>query len=157
MRIALLAAITGLVLAAVAAPAHADASVERRLEERGLTFEKDEDGDYRVVYEYEKERRSQLVIVRGTTESIRGFVIREVYSAAGRVGEDPIDGARALKLLAESNENKLGSWEIAGKTLMYVIKLPDDASAAQLEAAIDIVATVADDMEIELSGKKDAF
>ena len=154
MRVALLATLALLVLAG---PAHADPSVERRLTERGLKFEKDEDGDYRVVYDYEKEGRTQLVIIGGSTESVRGFAIREVYAPAGRVGEDPIDGARALKLLADSHENKLGSWELSGKTLVYMIKLPDDASAAQLEAAIDIAATVADDMEIELSGKKDAY
>lgn len=156
MRIAA-SIIAGFVLLALATPVRADSSVERRLAERGLKFEKDDDGDYRVVYDYAKEGRSQLVIITGETQAIRGFDVREVYAPAGRIGDDPIDGAKALELLADSRGNKLGSWELDGKTLVYVIKLQDDASAAQLEAAIDIVATIADDMEITLSGKKDRY
>lgn len=39
--------------------------------------------------------------------------------------------------------------------LYFVIKLPDEISAAELESAMDIAAEMADDMEIELSGDRD--
>ena len=39
--------------------------------------------------------------------------------------------------------------------LYFVIKLNDSADGAQLEAALDIVAEVADNKEIELSGERD--
>lgn len=131
-----------------------DASVEARLDARGVKYQIDDDGDYKVVVSYEKEQRTQLVFVSGTTESIKGLTVREVFSPAGKVGADGIAG-KALALLTESRSKKIGAWEIAGDILYYVIKLPDSADATQLDAAIDIVAEIADDKEIELSGDKD--
>ncbi len=137
------------------APAVSDASVKSRLEARGVKYETDEDGDFKVTYSYSKENRSQLVFVSGTAESVGGFQVREIFSPAGRVGKDNIDGKRALELLAESRKNKLGSWEIGGDVLYFVIKLPDNADAAALESAMDITSETADNMEIKLSGNKD--
>lgn len=144
-------------LLAVAPLAHADASIERRLTERGVHFQKDDDGDYRVVYNYSKEGRTQLVFVSGSTETTDAFTVREVFAPAANVDDDHIDGAAALKLMTDSRHSKLGSWELNGRTLVYVIKLPDSVSAAELEDAMDMAATKADDMEIELSGGKDAY
>lgn len=62
---------------------------------------------------------------------------------------------KALELLTASSMNKLGSWEVRGDVLYFVIKLPDDVDAAALEQAMDIAAETADDMEIELSGDLD--
>ena len=132
-----------------------DASVKSRLDARGMKYEIDGDGDYKVTYNYAKEGRTQLVFVSGGTEEVGGFRIREVFSPAGRVEKDDIDGAKALELLAESRKNKLGSWEIAGDVLYFVVKLPDSLTAEQLEAAMDIAAETADDMELEISGDRD--
>lgn len=138
-------------------PAHAgDASVESRLDARGIKYEVDGDGDYKVVVSYKAEDRTQLVFVSGATESIQGLLVREVFSPAGKVGADAIAG-KALALLNESRTLKIGAWEIAGDVLYYVIKLPDNVDATQLEAAIDIAAETADNKEIELSGDKDAL
>ena len=60
-----------------------------------------------------------------------------------------------MALLEDSRTNKLGAWEVAGDVLYYVIKLPDSVDATQLEGAIEIAAEIADNKEIELSGKKD--
>ena len=78
-----------------------------------------------------------------------------MFAPAARVGEDGINGARALALLEDSRTQKLGAWEIVGDALYFVIKLPDSVDAAALEAAMDIVAQVADDKEIEFSGDRD--
>ncbi|GAA4798177.1 hypothetical protein [Lysobacter hankyongensis] len=147
-----------LLVAAVAfAPAAQaeDASVKSRLDSQGIKYEVDQDGDYKVTYNYSKEGRTQLVFVSGKTESVAGFTIREVFSPAARVEKDGINGAKALEMLAESRKNKFGSWEIGGDVLYFVIKLPDNVSAKQLEAAMDIAAETADDMEIEFSGDRD--
>lgn len=132
-----------------------DAAVKTRLESRGVKYEVDGDGDFKVTYNYSKEKRSQLVFVSGSTESVGGFKIREIFSPAGRVAKDGINGAKALELMAESRKNKLGGWELGGDVLYFVIKLPDSIDAAQLESAMDIAAETADDMEIELSGDRD--
>ena len=138
-----------------ALPALADSSVASRLDARGMRYEIDGDGDYKVVYNYAEEGRTQLAFVSGRTEDIAGFRIREVCAPAARLDQDGIDGARALALLQDSREQKLGAWEVAGDVLYFVIKLPDSVDAAALEAAIDIVAQVADDKEIEFSGDRD--
>ena len=78
-----------------------------------------------------------------------------VLSPAARVEKDGIKGAKALELLTESRKNKVGSWEVGGDVLYFVIKLPDSLDAAQLESAMDIAAETADDMEIEFSGDRD--
>ena len=147
-----------LLIAAVAFASAAqaeDASVKSRLDSQGIKYEVDQDGDFKVTYNYSKEGRTQLVFVGGKTESVAGFTIREVFSPAARVEKDGINGAKALELLAESRKNKFGSWEIGGDVLYFVIKLPDNVGAKQLEAAMDIAAETADDMEIEFSGDRD--
>jgi hypothetical protein len=132
-----------------------DASVKSRLDAQGIKYAVDDDGDFRVTYNYSKEGRTQLVFVGGTTETIAGFTIREVFAPAARVDKDGVNGAKALELLEQSRRSKFGSWEIGGGILYFVIKLPDSVNGKQLEAAMDIVAEVADDMEIELSGDRD--
>lgn len=132
-----------------------DASVKSRLEARGIKYTVDGDGDFKVTYSYDKENRTQLVFVSGKTESVGGFKIREVFSPAARVDKDGINGAKALELLGESRRNKVGSWELQGDVLYFVIKLPDSMDGAQLESAMDIAAQTADDMELDISGDRD--
>lgn len=145
-----------LLLTAITLPATASsASVKARLDARGMKYEVDGDGDYKATYNYSEEGRTQLVFVSGRTESVGGFIVREIFSPAGRVEKDDIDGKKALELLGESRQNKLGSWELAGDVLYFVVKLPDSISAAELESAMDIAAQTADDMELELSGDRD--
>jgi hypothetical protein len=132
-----------------------DPSVASRLDARGIKYVLDEDGDYKVTYHYSREGRTQLVFVSGGTETIGGLQIREVFSPAAFVEQDGIDGAKALELLADSGSNKLGSWEIRGEVLYYVIKLFDGMDAAQLEAAMEVAAEIADNMEITFSGDRD--
>jgi len=140
---------------AKAEPRVGDASVKRRLEDRGIKFTVDDDGDFKVTYNYSKEKRSQLVFVSGSTQSVGGFVIREIFSPAARVEKDGVTGTKALELLRESSQNKLGSWELRGDVLYFVIKLPDEVNSAQLESAMDVAAQTADDMEIKYSGDRD--
>lgn len=141
----------GVVLSPVAL---ADASVQTRLDARGIKYEVDGDGDYKVTYSYKSEGRTQLVFVSGGTESVGGFKVREVFAPAAK---DGITGAKAIELMGESRSNKLGSWELQGDILYFVIKLPDSVNATELESAMDIAAQTADNMEIELSGDEDAL
>lgn len=153
-----LAALLGLILVSAPALAHAqDASVKRRLDDRGVKYQVDADGDFKVTYNYKSEGRTQLVFVSGGTESVGGFLVREVFSPAARVDQDGINGAKALELLKESSNNKLGSWEIRSDALYFVIKLPDSVNGGELESAMDIAAEIADNMEKEISGARDAL
>jgi hypothetical protein len=156
MNVIRLALAFGLLTAPLTANAE-DASVKRRLDQIGMKYEVDKDGDYKVTIDFAKERRTQMVFVSGTTEAVSGFTIRKIFSPAAIVATDGISGAKALELLRDSRVNKLGSWEIEGANLYLVAKLPDALTAAQLHAVIMVVASLADDMEIKLSGARDTL
>jgi SRSO17 transposase len=134
-----------------------DAWVKRRLDLIGMKYTVDKDGDYKVTIDFAKERRTQMIFVSGKTESLGGMTIRKIFSPAGIVATDGIDGAKALELLRDSRVKKLGSWEIEGANLYLVVKLPDTLTTAQLQAVLMATASLADDMEITLSGKRDAL
>lgn len=138
-----------------AAPPAGD-PVAARLAERGIGYEIDEDGDYRIVYSWEREGRTQLVFVSGRAEELAGHRIREVFSPAARL-EDGLDPDAAGALLRDSQSRKLGAWELAGDVLYYVVKLPEPFSAELLEIALAAAAETADDKELELSGDLDAL
>ena len=58
-------------------------------------------------------------------------------------------------MLEHSNTIKLGSWVKNGDSAMFVVKISADASADQLDEAIDLAAVTADKMELELTAKDD--
>ena len=132
-----------------------DASVKARLDAKGIHFEVDDDGDYRVTFSYDKEGRTQLVFVEGKTEDVDGLRVRQIFSPAARLSKTPISDAKTKELLEDNSTNKLGAWEISGDILYFVIKIPDTLDAAQLESTMNIAASAADDMEAKLSGEKD--
>ncbi len=153
------------VLAQTAAPAHVhtdassepapaaagDPALRAKLEAQSLGYEVDEDGDFRIVVGWRQEGRSQLVFVSGQPNPLGDSTVREVFSPAARVPADGFSAEQANRLLRDSQENVLGAWEIAGDVLFYVIKLHDDADGARFAEAVDTVAQLADDMEIQLS------
>ena len=130
-------------------------SVAARLEASGTKYTVDSDGDYKIVYNYQKEGRTQVVFVAGKIESVSGLAVREVFAPAALMDKHKIDGTQALDLLRSSARVKLGSWEIRGNIVYFVIKIYDDASAEELNAALDVAAETADNMEILLTDGKD--
>lgn len=154
-RVLSLCACAGMALAAAAPAAAEDASVAKRLDREGLKYEVDNDGDYKLTFNYSKEGRTQLVFVSGKTETVSGLTVREVFSPAGRVEKDGIGGKMALELLEASGGMKLGSWEIRGDVLYFVIKVLDSATSSELSSMLDVAAETADDKEIEISGDRD--
>ncbi|MFM7404681.1 MAG: hypothetical protein ACKO1N_11500 [Erythrobacter sp.] len=147
--------LAGLAIAGAVPAAAEDQSVADRLSQEGYKYEIDADGDYKLAFNYTDEGRSQLVFVSGATETVAGLTIREVFSPAGRVTKDRIAGDKALELLASSSQMKMGSWEIRGDVLYFVIKALDSASSSELRSMLAIVAETADNMEIKLSGDLD--
>ncbi len=143
--------------ALAAGEVRADASVQSRLEAKGLKYEIDAKGNYRVTLTYPQDGRSQLVFVSAGTEVVAGLRVREILAPAASLSGDGIEGERALALLRHSRLNKIGAWEVDGDLLLFVIKLPEDASADELVAAMDVAAETADDMEKTLSGDRDAL
>lgn len=131
----------------------AEDTLAQRLDAHGVRYERDEDGDYRVVFAWQQENRSQLAFVAGSAHVLGDSAVREVFSPAAPVPAGGFSAEQADMLLRDSQRNILGGWEIAGDTLFYVIKLHDDADGARFEQALEIAAQLADDMELQLTGE----
>lgn len=138
-----------------AAAADADKAVARHLDKLGYTYEVDEDGDYRMVFDVEGDR-TQMVYVRSAVEDFGTHNIREIWSPAYSAKTKQFPVAVANRLLEDSQDAKMGGWVKQDTTAMFVVKIDADATADQLSDAIDAAIRTADAMELELT-KKDDF
>ncbi|AWT14707.1 MULTISPECIES: hypothetical protein [Stenotrophomonas] len=138
-----------------AAAADADKAVARHLDKLGYTYEVDEDGDYRMVFDVEGDR-TQMVYVRSSVEDFGSHNIREIWSPAYSSKTKQFPVAVANRLLEDSQDAKMGGWVKQDTTAMFVVKIDADATADQLSDAIDAAIRTADAMELELT-KKDEF
>jgi hypothetical protein len=137
-----------------AAVAPEDVDVGALLDEKDTPYEIDEDEDYAVLVRIDDER-TQQVWVRSVIESTDHFTVREIWSRAYRSEGDAFDAAIANQLLEHGNTIKLGGWVKNGDSAMFVVKIPADANADELDEAIDLAAVTADKMELELTAKDD--
>ena len=102
--------------------------------------------------------RSQLAYVISAVEKFGSFQVREVWAPAYRAADGEFPVAVANRLLEHSNTLILGSWvKQKGGYAVFVIKIPHDATGAQLDTAIDQVAQTADEIEREFTGSEDAY
>ncbi len=131
-----------------------DAVVKAQLEKKGTPFEVDADGDFEILVRIDSDR-TQQVWVRSVIEKTDHQSVREIWSRAYQVTSGPFPSAVANTLLEHSNTLKLGSWVKNGNSAMLVIKISADASADQLDEAIDLIAVTADAMELDLTAKDD--
>ncbi|RPE81638.1 YbjN domain-containing protein [Vulcaniibacterium tengchongense] len=130
----------------------ADAGIARQLDELGYRYEVDEDGDYRLAFDLDG-GRSQLAFVISAVEEFGSLRVREVWAPAYRAQGGAFPAEVANRLLEDSHTGKLGGWVKQGDTAVLVVKLAADASAQQLDDALDYVLRAADQMEAELTGQ----
>ena len=134
-----------------------DPTVRRMLEAKGTPFEVDSDGDYKITVNFKDEGRTQLVFVRSVVETYGKHRVREIWSYGMQGDKDQFSPLVANRLLEASNKVILGSWVKQGKSAVFVVKISAEASADELDGAIDAAATAADEMEKELTEGKDAL
>ncbi len=142
---------------ALATAAHAatpDPVIKAQLESKGTPFTVDGDGDYQITVRLENDR-TQLVWVRSAVEETDQMKIREIWSPGYESATPAFPAAVANDLMERSNMLKLGAWVKQDKVAMLVTKIPADASADELDEAIDLTALSADAAELELTGKDD--
>ena len=134
-----------------------DPQIRQQLEELGYEYEVDADGDYRLVFEVagSTEKRSQLVYVRTPVESYGALRMREIWAPGYKAAGTDFPAAVANRLLAATQDNKIGAWAKQDEYAVFVVKLPADADARALDDAIDAAITSADAMEAELTPGKD--
>jgi hypothetical protein len=135
----------------------ADARVERLLKEVAAEYTVDEDGDFRLVYDIGG-GRSQLIWIPSGTSDFGALEIRQVWSIAHR-SQGPLPAELANRLLDRNGAVILGAWltEPAGDELgvIFAVQVAAETDALSLRSAIHAVATTADAMENELTGKDD--
>lgn len=138
------------------ATGNADPLVRAQLDALGYAFEVDGDGDFKLLFDVEG-GRTQLAFVISRTEEYGALTVREVWSPAYRAPGDAFPQDVANRLLAASHTGKLGAWVRQDDMAVLVVKLPADATGAELEAAISYAVNVADEMEVALGGDADEF
>ncbi|MBC8144762.1 MAG: hypothetical protein H7X80_04195, partial [bacterium] len=65
-----------------ATEARADVRVSTLLDELGLEYQIDDDADFRSIFNFDGEKRSQMVYVNSKTAQYDGIEMREVWSPA---------------------------------------------------------------------------
>ena len=165
MRVTMLALFLSLSSFAVASqePAPAvgattpDPQIKRQLEELKYEFEVDEDGDYKLVFEVggSTEKRSQLVYVRTPVENYGVLRVREIWSPGYKSKDKDFPASVANRLLTATQDNKAGAWAKQNEYAVFVVRLPANAPTKELDDAIDLAITSADQMEAELTPGKD--
>lgn len=134
------------------------ASVGRQLDRLDLVWELDPEGDYRVAVPLGGSGTEAAVGIGAhsirLSEKVR---VREIWSVAARIPGD-LPEELAENLMADSwSSRKLGSWAMAGTTtdgrivLVYLTRIPAEASQDLLEAAILDAADSATSMGVALA------
>lgn len=146
-------------LLVLAAPATAqDRTVAAALDREGITYEVDGDGDYKIIWGFTDDDRTQLVFVTSATESVDLLAVREVLAPVA-ISPKPFDLATLTTLMRANSELKLGAYRLVqgdgSQGIWFAVHLPASANDSQLRSAIELVAAVADLREKELTGKDD--
>lgn len=154
MRLLTACIAAALLLAAPVSAATPDAVVKAQLESKGTPFTIDDDGDFQITVNVGG-GRTQLVWVRSVVEATNHQRVREIWSPGYQSEGAAFPAAIANDLLERSNSLKLGSWVKQERVAMLVIKIQADAGADALDEAIDLAASAADAVELDLTGKDD--
>jgi hypothetical protein len=153
---ALLFALAGPALAAIAEnPTPGDPRIAKALDALEILYEVDSDADYKILYEWEDDGRSQVAFINSATEKLDDLELREVWSVA-YVSDKPLPVEIANRLLIDSYDKKLGAWQLLkseGQHIaVYAVKVDANADAEFLQLALEAALTSADEMEKELLG-----
>ncbi|WP_309717745.1 hypothetical protein [Armatimonas sp.] len=125
-------------------------------------YKLDKEGDYTIEIQWDDEKRSQMIFIRGAVEKIvepkaTEVATREVWSVCWKGKERP--SAEALEKLL-TKHYKFGAFQLEKAesgtwSAYYRVDIPDNASSSYIRQAIRITAEAADNMEKELLGTDD--
>lgn len=128
----------------------ADVRVGHLLDQLGIRYQIDEDGDYRVVFELSN-GRSQQAFIDSQTQQLGSYEIRDVWSI-GYISDGYLDQEIANYLLIENATKKIGAWELRPLAdnkyiAVFCTKVAADCEPEALYTSIRIVLEVADELE----------
>ncbi|MDG2015082.1 MAG: hypothetical protein P8J33_16370 [Pirellulaceae bacterium] len=134
-----------------------DERVRERLDQTELKYEIDEDGDFKLLFEYD-DGRSQIVFVNSKTENYQDLEIREVWAVgfvpAKKGSKVPADVCE--NLVRSNSEIKMGAWQVQklGDNEVGVFRAMVSANADKdvILDTLRLVGISADEKEAELLG-----
>ena len=137
-------------------PGEADPGVAAALDEQGVIYSVNDEGNFVVVFQMDAdEERSQRVFVVSQTSTYRNAELREIWSVAVVLNEYP-DEDLMYYLLTVNSGIKVGSWAVEEFDdelwILYTIKVPVDIDSAALKDLVYFVAEMCDELEAELVG-----
>jgi hypothetical protein len=148
---------TQFTLAQPSTPAKGDPRVKAVLDQQGLKYEIDNNGDFKLEIQMEG-NRTQLVWIESATEQVGGMEIRYMLSPAYKT-KGTLSAEVANKLLADSASKKLGAWQVFkgndSSVAIFCSKVAANSNPADLVASLQITLNSADEMEKTLSSKDD--
>ena len=132
-----------------------DPRVEKALVSLDLAYTLVPAGGFGVRYRFTDQGRGQEIYIASATDSYDHLEMREVWSRTMSVrGQIPAAAANRALLATK----KFGGWRVyktsAGESVLYFsAQIAANADARTLKSVIELVGTVADQMEAELTGK----
>jgi hypothetical protein len=155
-------ALAGLVLGAMTAFAQVgtrkievDARVEKVLKEAELKYTIDSEGDFKLYMKVRDERIQAMWII-SEIQAVGSLQVRQVWSI-GFVSDTPFTPELTIRLLEANAKLKLGAWQVrkmSGKYVaVFAAQVGADIDKFTLLTCMSAVATTADDLERDLTGK----
>lgn len=130
----------------------ADPRVKRLLDQAGLKYKIDKDGDFKLINRFDDDR-SHMVFINSRTTQLGKMEIREVWSV-GYMSDDVMPDAIAKDLLNANAKVKLGGWELrrfSGKEAgVFRAQIAADTDERSLLMTMQAVSKTADDKEKEI-------
>jgi hypothetical protein len=150
------AVVAALISSSAFAAGAPDNVIKAQLDSKGIKYEIDKDGDFRVLYKLSS-GRTQIAWVRSTVHTFGTLKIREIWSPGYKSDSNDFPALIANTLLQKNHLVKIGAWEAQDEMAMFVVKIPADANADQLDDAITVAVDSADEVEKEITGDKDEY
>lgn len=145
---------SGLIASATAQ--NLDGRVSKALDAENMTYTTTDSGEFQWVVEWQKEQRSQAVRVQSSTRRWQQNEMRDIYSIAYKFNASRgLPAELAMRLLNESNNSDLGFWVVQGEYVLATARVPADAKPSLIREAMNHVAELADNLELELLGTDD--
>lgn len=137
----------------------ADPRVAAALKEIGVSYEVDDDQDYKLTLKVDEDgERTQIVYIISATEEYGNLEIREIWAPAFKT-KGKLDANVAREMLRANDRLKLGAWRLYGdgddQMAVYAVQIDAGADAEAMRSALEIVLRVADAEELEQTGKDD--
>ena len=132
-------------------PHPVDERIREQLDALELNYEVDERNNFSLIFNFD-DGRSQLVTIRSRTWSSHDLEMRDIWSVAYRHRTKYLPEYLERRLLLENYDLVIGAWARRKNDIVYLAKLPADAAAEALLAALYDVSEVADVLEEELHG-----